>query len=103
MELTPLRRTVLVMILVAIPWFMLGVFSWIFLLREHLETEAAMDWFWMRVAIIIGGFMCAIALKVFADGVRDKQYNPLLILFALMALWYLFNWPVKAVLAILRS
>jgi hypothetical protein len=101
MDMTPLRRTVLVMILVAIPWFIIVLSSWVFLLRAHQESEQPMDWFWMRVAIVAGGVLCIAALKVFSDGVREKQNNFLLNIFALAAFWYLIEWPAKAVLAIL--
>ena len=102
MDMTPLRRTVLVMLLVALPWFMIGIFSWSFLLNWHLESETT-DLFWTRVYIILGAIPCLLALALFVDGVRKNQINPLLILFALTGLLYLFDWPVKALLAILRS
>jgi hypothetical protein len=101
MDMSPLRRTVLVMLLVAIPWFMIGVFSWTFLLHSHLESGVK-DKFWMWVSIIAGGVMCILAFALFVDGVRKKQINPLLIIFALSGLWYLVEWPAKALLAILR-
>jgi hypothetical protein len=102
MELTPLRRTVLVMLLVAIPWFLVGVFSFAFLMQAHLEEGMTYS-FGMRVSIIVGGVMCMFALAIFADGIKRKQINPLLILFALSGLWYLIEWPAKALLAILRA
>ena len=102
MDMTPLRRTVLVMLLVALPWLMIGIFSWSFLLSWHLESQTT-DLLWIRIYIILGGIPCILALALFVDGVRKKQINPLLILFALSGLWYLFEWPVKALLAILRS
>ena len=102
MDLTPWRRTVLVMLLVAIPWFIIGVCSWMVLVHAHLESEVT-DWFWGRLAIIIGGVLCLVALAVFVDGMHQKQINPLLVLFALMGFWYLIEWPGKALAAILFS
>jgi hypothetical protein len=102
MDMTPLRRTVLVMLLVAIPWSMVGVFSIAFLMQTHLEEGMTYS-FGMRVFIVVGGVLCIFALALFVDGIRKKQINPLLIIFALSGLWYLIEWPVKALLAILRS
>ena len=79
MELTPLRRLVLVILLVAIPWFLVGVFSVAFLMQAHLQEEMKYS-FGMKVSILVGGFMCFLALVVCADGVRRKQANPLLYL-----------------------
>lgn len=102
MELTPLRRTILVVLLVAIPWFLVGVFSVAFLMQAHLQEEIKYS-FGMKVSIIVGGIMCILALAVCADGVRKKQANPLLYLFAFSAFWFLLEWPAKALLGILRS
>ncbi len=102
MELTLLRRTALVMLLVAIPWFLVGVFSFAFLMQAHLQVGMTYS-FGMRVSIIVGGFMCLLALVVCADGVRRKQANPLLYLFAFSAFWFLLEWPAKALLGILHS
>lgn len=102
MELTPLRRTVLVLLLVAIPWFMVGVFSVAFLMQAHLE-EGMKYSFGMKVSIVVGGIMCILALVVCADGARKKQANPLLYLFAFSGFWFLIEWPAKALLAILHS
>lgn len=102
MELTPLRRTVLVMLLVAIPWFLVGVFSFAFLMQAHLQYGMTYS-FGMRISIIVGGIMCFLALVACADGVRRKQANPLLYLFAFSALWFLLEWPAKALLGILHS
>ena len=100
MEMTPLRRTVLAMLLVAIPWFLVGVFSFSFLMQAHLESDVTYS-SGMRVAIVIGGILCILALVVCADGVRRKQGNPLLYLFAFSAFWFLLEWPAKAIQAIL--
>jgi hypothetical protein len=102
MELTPLRRTVLVMLLVTVPWFLVGVFSFAFLMQAHLQEGMTYS-FGMRISIIAGGIMCFLALAVCADGVRRKQANPLLYLFAFSAFWFLLEWPAKALLGILRS
>jgi len=101
MELTPLRRLVLVILLVAIPWFLVGVFSVVFLMQAHLQEEMKYS-FGMKVSILVGGFMCFLALVVCADGVRRKQANPLLYLFAFSAFWFLLEWPAKALLGILH-
>lgn len=101
MELTPLRRTVLVMLLVAIPWFLVGVFSFAFLMQAHLQERMTYSP-GMRIAIIVGGAMCILAVAVCADGVRRKQANPLLYLFAFSAFWFLLEWPAKALLGVLH-
>jgi uncharacterized membrane protein YuzA (DUF378 family) len=102
MELTPLRRTALVLLLVAVPWFLVGVFSFAFLMQAHLQEKMTYS-FGMRVAILVGGIMCLLALVLCADGVRRKQANPLLYLFAFSAFWFLLEWPAKAILGILHS
>jgi len=102
MDMTPLRRTVLAMLLVAIPWLMVGIFGLSFLMQAHLGQEMTYS-SGMRVSIIVGGVMCILALLVCADGVRKKQTNPLLYLFAFAGFWFLLEWPAKALLAILRS
>lgn len=101
MDMTPLRRTVLVMLLVSIPWFLVGIFSFSFLMQAHLE-EGVKYTSGMKISIILGSVPCMLALALFVDGVRRKQINPLLILFALSGLWYLIEWPVRALLALLR-
>lgn len=101
-DMTPLRRTLLVLLLVAIPWSMVGIFSFAFLMQAHLETGMTYT-FGMKVSIIVGGILCILALAVAYDGVRKEQNNPLLSLFAILAAWYLVEWPVKALQAILRS
>jgi len=101
LELTPFRRTALVMLLVAIPWLMVGVFSISFLMQAHLQEEMNYS-FGMKVSIIVGGVMCLFALAICADGARKEQTNPLLYLFAFFGFWFLLEWPAKAVLAILR-
>jgi hypothetical protein len=102
MEMTPLRRIVLVMLLVAIPWFMVVAFGFAFLVEAH-QGEAMSYTFGMKVSIIGGGILCLLALAVCADAERKKQANPLLYLFALSAFWFLLEWPGKALLAILHS
>lgn len=102
MELTPLRRTLLVMLLVAIPWFLVGVFGVAFLMQAHLQEEMKYS-FGMKVSIIVGGIMCILALAVCADGVRKKQANPLSYVFAFSAFWFLLEWPANALLGIMRS
>jgi hypothetical protein len=102
MEMTPLRRTVLVMLLVAIPWFLVGVFSFAFLIQAHLQEEMTYS-FGMKVSILVGAILCMIALVVSADAVRKKQANILLYIFAFSAFWFLLQWPAKALLSILHS
>ncbi len=102
MELTLFRRTALVILLVAIPWFLVGVFSFAFLMQAHLQEGMTYS-SGMRASIIVGGVMCIFALAIFADGVKKGQINLLLIIFALSGLWYLIEWPAKALLGILRS
>lgn len=102
MEMTPLRRTVLAMLLVAIPWFIVGVLSFAFLMQAHLEAGVTYS-FGMRIAILAGGLMCLAALALCFDGARRKQGNPLLYLFALAAAWYLVEWPAKALMGIFHS
>jgi hypothetical protein len=101
MDMTPLRRTVLVMLLVAVPWFMVGVFSFAFLMQAHLDEKMTYS-FGMRVAIVVGGVLCLLALVVCADAVRKKQTNPLLYVFAFSGLWFLLEYPAKALLSLLR-
>jgi len=101
-ELTPFRRTVLVMLLVAIPWFLVGVFSVAFLMQTHLEAGMTYS-FGMKVSIVVGGVLCLLALAVCADAVRKQQANPLLYIFAFSGFWFLLEWPGKALLAIMRS
>ncbi|WP_283745499.1 hypothetical protein [Sideroxydans sp. CL21] len=102
MELTPFRKTVLVMLLVAIPWLLVGVVSVAFLMQAHLE-EGMKYSFGMKISIVVGGIMCMLALVVCADAVRKQQANPLLYIFAFSGFWFLLEWPGKALMAILRS
>jgi len=101
MDMTPWRRTVLAMLLVGIPWGMVVLFGVALLMRSHVEGMKYT--LGMQVSIIVGGVMCLIALFVCADGVRKKQANPLLYIFALAGFWYLVEWPANALLAVLRS
>jgi hypothetical protein len=100
LEMTPLRRTVLVMLLVAIPWFMVGVFSVAFFMQAHLQEEMKYT-FGMKVSILVGAIMCLLALVVCADAVRKQQANPLLYVFAFSGFWFLLEYPAKALLALL--
>lgn len=102
MELTPFRRTASVILLVAIPWFLVGVFSIAFLMQAHLE-EGMRYSFGMRLSIIIGGVMCVGALVIFADSLKKGQINPLQIIFALSGVWYLVEWPVKALRGLVHA
>ncbi len=102
MDMTPLRRTVLVMLLVAIPWFLVVVFSIAFIMQAHLQEEMQYT-FGMKVSILVGAIMCMFALVVCADGVRKKQSNPLLYVFAFSGFWFLLEYPAKALLSLLRS
>ncbi len=102
LELTPFRRVVLVMLLVAIPWFMVGVFSVAFFMQAHLQEEMQYS-FGMKLSIVVGALMCLSALAVCADGVRKQEGNLLLYVFAISAFWFLTEWPAKALLDILRS
>jgi hypothetical protein len=101
MEMTPLRRTVLAMLLVAIPWFMVGVFSLAFVMQAHLQEEMRYT-VGMKVSILVGALMCIAAMAVCADGVRRNQSNPLLYLFAFSALWFLLEWPAKVLQVMLH-
>ncbi len=96
MNLTPMRRIVLMMVLIAIPWFMIGVFGWMFLVHAHAGAEVA-DLHNIRVAVFVGALFCFAALWLFHDSIRQKQNNPLLVLFACMAVWYLYQYPLKLV------
>ncbi len=102
LELTPFRRTVLVMVLVAIPWFLVGVFSFAFFMQAHLQEELQYS-FGMKLSILVGALMCLSALALCADGVRKQEGNLLLYVFALTALWFLLEWPAKAMLSLLRA
>ena len=102
MDMTPLRRIVLVMLLVGIPWFMVVVFSAAFIMQAHLQ-EGMQYTFGMKVSILVGGIMCMLALVVCADAVRKKQANPLLYVFAFSGFWFLLEWPANALLSLLRS
>ena len=102
MELTPFRRTVLALLLVAIPWFMVGIFSVVFLMQTHLETGMKYS-SGMKVSIVVGGIMCILAIAVCADAVRKQQANFLLYIFAFSGFWFLLEWPAKALLSLLHS
>jgi hypothetical protein len=91
-----------VFILVSIPWLLYALFTWSNPNQLHVGfSEQQM--FWWRISFVDGGILCVVALWLFLTGLRERQFNLLLVIFSLAGFWFLFKWSRSALLGILRA